>query len=208
MASAAPATSREPSLRDRLVQVTLDLLAERGLEGLTLRRIARRAGVSHGAPLRHFRGLADLLAEVAGHGFQLLSEAMTRAGAELPPGAGPVLRLRAGARAYVECGVAHPALFALMFRPELLDLTNRHFVQQGPSTFENVVSHVRAAQDAGWHPARDTRELAGVVWASVHGLATVWAQGAFSAVVPGASLESAISTTLDLVTSESPGGTP
>ena len=56
-------------LRDRLVRTTLDLLSEQGLEGLSLRSIARRAGVSHGAPLRHFASLADLLSEVAAHGF-------------------------------------------------------------------------------------------------------------------------------------------
>jgi len=203
---AVPATLREPTLRHRLVEVTLDLLEERGLEGLTLRQIARKAGVSHGAPLRHFRSLSDLRAEVAGHGFKLLSEAMAAAGNELAPGAGPLARLRAGAGAYVECGVAHPALFALMFRPELLDLSNRYFGEQGPGTFESVVHQVRAAQDGGWHPEGDTRELAGAIWAAVHGLATLWAQGAFHGVVPDASLEGAVTTLLDFVTSESPGG--
>jgi AcrR family transcriptional regulator len=113
------------SPRDRLVRTSLDLIAAEGLEGMSLRNIARRAGVSHGAPLRHFASLADLLAEVAAHGFRTLSEAIEKSGAQLAPGVGPLARLRAGSRAYVECAVANPALFALMFRPELLDATTR-----------------------------------------------------------------------------------
>ncbi len=201
-------TAREPALRDRLIEVTLDLLEEQGLEGLTLRRIARRAGVSHGAPRRHFRSLSDLLAEVAGHGFQLLSEAVAKSAAQLAPGVGPLARLRAGARAYVECAVAQPALFALMFRPELLDAENGRYREHGLGAFEQVVAQVRAAQDDGWHAQRETRVLAGSVWAALHGLATLWSQNAFTGPVPGASLESALTTTLDVVLSSQPGGTP
>ena len=58
--------------RDRLLQAARDVVAADGLEGLTLRAIARRAGVSHGAPLRHFPTLAALLAAVAADGFARL----------------------------------------------------------------------------------------------------------------------------------------
>ena len=187
------------SLDRRLVEVTLALLADEGLGALSLRRIARRAGVSHGAPLRHFHGLADLLSAVAARGFALLSEAIEKSGAQLPPGAGPVARLRAAGRAYVETAIANPDLFALMFRPGDLDLTHPDYQRESSAAFEQVVRHVRAAQDAGWQTGRDTRLLAGCVWSGVHGLATLWAQGAFTGPIPGASLEDALSTTLELV---------
>jgi AcrR family transcriptional regulator len=58
------------SLRDRLLQVTTELLAEQGVAAVSLREIARRAGVSHGAPLRHFPSLANLLAIVSAEGFR------------------------------------------------------------------------------------------------------------------------------------------
>jgi AcrR family transcriptional regulator len=109
-------------LDQRLVTIALDLLRDEGLEGLTLRRIARRAGVSHGAPLRHFRSLADLLSEVAAVGFRMLSEGVEKSGSQVSPDAGPHARLRAAGRAYVEIAVANPGLFALMFRPEDLDV--------------------------------------------------------------------------------------
>ncbi len=198
--------SSEP-LRDRLIQTTLDLLAREGLEGLSLRSIARHAGVSHGAPLRHFASFAGLLSEVAAHGFRMLSEVIEKSAAQLAPGVGPLARLRAGSRAYVECAVANPALFALMFRPELLDADNATFRRDAGAAFENVVVRVRAAQDAGWHPQRDTRVLAGAVWASLHGLATLWAHGALSGPVPRASLEDALTTVLELLMDGAPGGT-
>ena len=194
-------TQTDPTepLDQRLVQVALDLLADEGLESLTLRRIARRAGVSHGAPLRHYRSLADLLSEVAARGFQQLSEALEKSAAQLPPGVGPMARLEAAARAYVETAVANPGLFALMFRPEDLDVANPRFMREGSGAFEQLVRLVRATQDAGWHSGRDTRLLAGCVWAAVHGLATLWAQGAFAGPVAGASLEDALEITLELV---------
>src|ERR1700752_1445541 len=158
------ASLQEP-LADRLVEAALQILQQDGLEKLTLREIARRAGVSHSAPLRHFSGLADLLSEVAARGFRQLSEAVEKSAAQLEPGAGPLARLRAGSRAYVECAVANPALFGLMFRPELLDPDNADYRQHGTAAFEHVVRQVRAAQDGGWHPQRNTRVLAGSVWA-------------------------------------------
>ena len=198
--------TQEP-LEERLVHEALELIQEEGLEQLSLRRVARRAGVSHGAPLRHFRSLADLRAEVAGHGFRELSTAVARSGDALTAGAGPVARLHAAGRAYVETAVANPDLFALMFRPNDLDLENARYRRESSASFEEVVRHVRAAQDIGWRDGHDTRLLAGCVWAAVHGLATLWSQGAFAGPVPGASLEIAIATHLELVLGDPQGET-
>ncbi len=199
-------TPSSPSLEVRLVEVALGLLDSDGLESLSLRHIARQAAVSHSAPLRHFRSHADLLAAVAARGFSLLSEAIEKSGAQLTPGAGPIARLEAAGRAYVEVAVAHPGLFALMFRPDKLDVDNQAFQRESRAAFEHLVRHVRAVQDTGWQHARDTRLLAGSVWSVVHGLATLWSQGAFLGAVPDASLDEALSTTLNLVlaTGENP----
>jgi len=204
-ARSAPAASRDP-LKARLVEVALGLLAREGLEALTLRRIARRAGVSHGAPLRHFRSFADLRSEVAARGFAMLSEAIEKSGAQLPPGTGPLARLAAAGRAYVESAVAHPGLFALMFRAGDLDPDNAAFASEAAAAFEHLLRHVRAAQDAGWQAQRDTRLLAGSVWAGVHGLATLWSQGALAGPLDGASLDAVLSNTLELVLSDRRGG--
>ena len=201
----APAHLPDLPLDERLVLVGLELLAEEGLEALSLRSIARRAGVSHGAPARHFHSLADLLAEVAARGFVLLAEAMQRSDAEQPANVDPARRLAVASRAYLDAALANPALFALMFRPESLDVSNASFVRESKAAFEGLLRHVQAAQAAGWQRQRDTRLLAGALWASVHGLATLWAQGAYQGPIPHASLEDALTTTLALVRDDRQG---
>lgn len=199
---------RQDPLDARLLDVAEALLANDGLEGLSLRRIARRAGVSHGAPLRHYPSLAALLSEVAARGFRLLSEALEKSAAQLPPGAGPLARLAAAGRGYVELAVSKPGLFALMFRPETLDTQNPTLARASAESFEQLVRLVRAAQDAGWRAERDTRLLSGCVWAAVHGLAMLWAEGAFAvaADASGATLDDALRTTMELVLSDQQGG--
>lgn len=188
----------EPSLAVRLVQVALELLAEEGIEALTLRSLARRAGVSHAAPARHFRSLSDLRAEVAATGFRLLSEAIERSDTALLRDGGPMPRLAAAGRAYVECALANPGLFALMFRTGDLDPDNESLMRDSRAAFERLLEHVRRAQAAGWRAERDSSLLAGSMWASVHGLATLWAEGAYQGAIPRASLDDALTTALEL----------
>ena len=206
MPKSSPRRSQSP-LDERLLAVAEELLASRGLEGLSLRRIARRAGVSHGAPLRHYPSLAALLSEVAARGFRMLSEAIDKAAAQLPPGAGPRARLAAAGRGYVELAVAKPGLFALMFRTEALDRGSERLARASDEAFEQVVRYVRAAQDSGWQPSRDTRLLAGCVWSAVHGLATLWADGAFQGATraPDASLDEALEITMELIYGDQQG---
>jgi AcrR family transcriptional regulator len=191
-------------LAERLVDVTEQLLAREGIEAVTLRRIARRAGVTHGAPLRHYRSLATLLSEVAARGFQMLSRAVEAEAAAVPAGQGPGARLAAGARAYVGCAVANPALFALMFRTDALDPDHETFARDSRAAFEQLVHLVRAVQDAGWRSAQDTRRLAGSLWALMHGLATLFSQGAYGVVVPDTSLDQALGVTIDLILHDLP----
>jgi len=188
----------EPSLAVRLVQVALELLAEEGIEALTLRSLARHAGVSHAAPARHFRSLSDLRAEVAATGFRLLSEAIERSDTAILRAGGPMPRLAAAGRAYVECALANPGLFALMFRTGDLDPDNESLMRDSSAAFERLLEHVRRTQAAGWQAERDSSLLAGSMWASVHGLATLWAEGAYQGAIPRASLEDALTTALEL----------
>lgn len=188
----------EPSLAVRLVQVALELLAEEGIEALTLRSLARRAGVSHAAPARHFRSLSDLRAEVAATGFRLLSEAIESSDTAVLRAGGPMPRLAAAGRAYVECALANPGLFALMFRTGDLDPDNEFLMRDSSAAFERLLEHVRRAQAAGWQAERDSSLLAGSMWASVHGLATLWAEGAYQGAIPRASLDDALTTALEL----------
>gem|GEM_PF-777388 len=184
-------------LAERLVAVALELLAEEGIEALTLRSVARRAGVSHGAPARHFGGLSDLRAEVAATGFRMLSEAIEKSDAAIPPAeAGSIGRLKAAGRAYVQCALANPGLFALMFRTGDLDSQNESLARDSGAAFERLLDAVRGAQAEGWRSGSDARSLAGWIWSCVHGLATLWAGGAYQGAIPDVSLDEALETIL------------
>src|SRR5215471_19282528 len=94
--------------RDRLLAAAREELAEVGTQGISLRAIARRAGVSHALPKHHFRDRAGLLTAVATEGFRALREALAAA-----RGRTPSARLVALGRAYVSVALAQPATFDL-----------------------------------------------------------------------------------------------
>jgi AcrR family transcriptional regulator len=155
--------------RELLVATARTYLDEHGLEGLTLREIARRAGVSHGAPLRHFDSLAALCSVVATEAFEGLygavADAMAAAGDE------PRTRLQAAGHAYVRFAVANPGPYSLMFRPDRCDPSDADLQAAGQAAFAQLLFAVSEAQGAGWHPADHTADLAAVVWSGVHGVA-------------------------------------
>src|SRR5215475_1526755 len=95
-------------LREALIKATDAILAERGLEGFTLREAARRAGVSPAAPAHHFGSAAGLLTEVAISGFQELTRFL-RTGAS--KASDPEARLRHQGVSYVRFALTYPGRF-------------------------------------------------------------------------------------------------
>jgi AcrR family transcriptional regulator len=180
---------------DRLVASAREILDEQGLEGLTLRAIARRAHVSHGAPLKHFPSLASLLSAVAATGFRELIAAIDAQLAALAAGADAHTRLAASGRGYVGFAVAHPGVFGIMFRPERLDSHDPVFVAAGADSFGQLERLVAAAQAEGFHPDVDVTRLSSVVWTTVHGLADLWIRGRG---LPGADASFGLDEFLDL----------
>jgi AcrR family transcriptional regulator len=178
------------SPRERLLQAARDVVAADGLEGLTLRAIARRAGVSHGAPLRHFPTLASLLAAVAADGFSRLMTAIDddvaaaeRSSADVGDVLDPPQRLAVAGRAYIAFARAEPGIYAVMFRPDRVDVFDAGYVSRGGAAFRQLVALVEGAQADGWRPDDRPEELAAVLWAQVHGVADLTLHGAFPAVV-------------------------
>jgi AcrR family transcriptional regulator len=193
LSDAAEVPERPASPRDRLLAAAHRVLTRDGLEGLTLRAIAREAGVSHGAPLRHFPSLAALLAAVAAEGFARLvatidadlAAAEAGAAAATSAAATPRRRLAVAGRAYLRFALADPGVFSVTFRPERIDLTDAEYLTQGARAFSQLVELVEAAQADGWHPDRSATDLAGVLWAHVHGLATLAVHGGIEGVIDG-----------------------
>ena len=112
-----PATAKSahnhPNLREALIDAGLTLLASEGTAGLTLRKCAALAGVSHAAPAHHFAGLPGLLTAIATRGFRIFAQTMLDDAADAD---NPRARLHAICRGYYRFAFEHPALFDLMFR--------------------------------------------------------------------------------------------
>ncbi len=156
------------ALPTALVQAALDLLGEAGADAVSLRAVARRAGVSAMAPYRHFPDKDALLAEVAAQGFAGLRDVLDAADAA----AGPGQALVAQAVAYVGYALANPALFRLMFGPRR-GADHPELWRAGGSAYAVLAERVAAQTppDAD----REARVLG--CWSLVHGLAMLCLEG-------------------------------
>jgi AcrR family transcriptional regulator len=157
------------NLRAGLLEAAEAVLAERGAQGLTLRDVARAAGVSHAAPYHHFASLGDLQAAVAERGFVALGDAMATAVAVVDTRE----RLLRVAQAYVECALEHPERFRLMFGPVLARKEEHPSLK---SAAERAFGFVLAAAQA--HDPRHGARLALAGWSLSHGLAHLVIDGA------------------------------
>jgi AcrR family transcriptional regulator len=166
--------SDDGSTRERLIVVAGALLAELGVERVSLREIARRAGVSHNAPLRHFPSLANLLAHVSADGFRELTAALDTTVRDAGARVTNRRRLAAVLRSYCAFAVAHPGPFSLMFRFDLVDRSEPELAKASHEAFDRLAEVVAAAQSEGWQPTLDRRVAAGAVWSAVHGLVSLW----------------------------------
>jgi AcrR family transcriptional regulator len=175
--------------RARLLRAARVVVARDGLEGLTLRAIAREAGVSHGAPLRHFPGLGSLLAALSAEGFEQL---MASVDAAIADGSSARDRLGRAAAGYLNFAVAEPGVYAVMFRRELADVTDPDYRAAGQASFGQLVSLAAAAQAEGWHADVSPDQLAALLWSHVHGLAELWLHGALQSVLGDVSVDDVV----------------
>jgi AcrR family transcriptional regulator len=192
------------ALRETLLSASLRLIEAEGIGAVSLRRVAREAGVSPGAPYHHFADRGALLAALSAEGFQLLARDMAAAKA----GAGsPGQALGAVLRAYVAFAKRHPAYFRLMFRPELSGWHKDPAVKAAVHDAERHLDETVAdCVRAGVIPAEQADPLAVMAWSMAHGLASLWLDGMLADEYddPGvlaaqitALLESALSTLRD-----------
>jgi AcrR family transcriptional regulator len=188
--------------RERLVRAARAHLDERGLDGLSLRAIARRAGVSHGAPLRHFAGVDHLLAAAAAEGFRELHAHVDAAVREAgdPSRDRPTDRLARAARGYARFATANPGVFELMFRHERQAAQDPELLEAGAAAFGQLVGLVSDAQEAGWWPDELPGEVAAVVWATVHGVVSLWIPGTLSGAVSLTGIDADLDRIIDLAT--------
>lgn len=147
-------------LRAALVQAAGELLEKQGLAALSLREVARRAGVSHNAPYRHFPDREALLAALAAEGFRMLADRQASGGRER-------------GLAYVRFALEHPQRFRLMFGGLLPIGSHAELREQGRRAYQGLED---AFQDLG----EDARFAAAAAWSLVHGLANLILDGHFA----------------------------
>jgi AcrR family transcriptional regulator len=164
-------------LRAALLVAALHELEENGIEGFSLRGVAKRAGVSHAAPAHHFKDTRGLLTALAGEGYRqfLATQLSHQAKAK---GSDPLSKLVASGLGYVAFATAHPALFRLIFSSDRPDRTDPELMQVAGAAYQKLVADV--ARLVGARPEADGRAfMVDVIsaWAVAHGLADLMNSG-------------------------------
>jgi AcrR family transcriptional regulator len=170
------ATYHHGDLRAALLRSAIELLEAGGESELSLRAVARRAGVSAAAPYRHYEDREALISAVAAIGYQDLAQRLTAA----HPSPSTPDELVSVAIAYVQFALDRPALFRIMFS-EPCDRDNDERI----AATEAVSLYVKAIAERVF-PGADTDALATAVWALVHGLAFLFLDGKLDAPTPEA----------------------
>jgi AcrR family transcriptional regulator len=165
----------DEGLRDRLIRVGGELLDNEGPSAVSLREIARRAGVSHGAPRRYFPTHLELLSAIARDGF---TELASRADAALAEAAGdPRARLAALGRVYLHFAATRRGRYELMFRHDLLESGHLGLRDTSLPLFRLLTDLVAQARPEPEPPAP---VVAGALWANLHGIAQLWNWGSLA----------------------------
>ena len=169
-----------PGARAALLAAARAELAEHGHAGISLRAVARRAGVSHAAPKYHFRDRAGLLTAVAAQGFAELADSLR----QVPP------TLAAMGHAYIRFALGNPALFDLMFRPSELHPADPD-LRRAQEDAIGLLDAAVATTESQEGPRISPGELTMISWALAHGLAVLTRDGALQPPGPGGQRSSA-----------------
>ena len=171
----SPNTYHHGDLPRALVDAALELIGERGPAGFTLREAARRVGVSHAAPYRHFPDRDALLQAVAEEGFTVMRDEMVEAIGEIDD---PAARFQALGITYVRFAVGHPSHFPVMFGPGGARTDGSSLAAVKEETFRLLLAAIANCQAAGVVREGPPEELAVAAWSAVHGLASLLVDGA------------------------------
>jgi AcrR family transcriptional regulator len=166
------------NLRRVILDAALEEIADRGPMELSMRELARRAGVSHAAPAHHFGDKAGLLAAIAVEGFDLLRVALQQANER---GGFAEVGL-----AYIAFAVGHPAHFEVMYHPDLYGADDPAVIEARDAAGQLLYGPAEEA-----FPNRDAFRVAIAGWSFAHGFASLWTTGNLRHRLQGDPIEAA-----------------
>lgn len=167
-------------LRQKILDASVGLIAEKGVRALSFREVARRAGVSHQAPYHHFGKDQGILEAIGTEGFEALAKTMQEAAAEA--GNDALQALTAGGVAYVHFARTHVGHFRVMFQRDLVEVhKEERSLKEAEDAFGTLVRLCEEAQAAGYGLSLSAEDLAILCWSTVHGFATLLVEGVLSA---------------------------
>ena len=167
---------RESDLPDALLKAVDDAVREGGASALSLRDVARRAGVSHAAPAHHFGSKAGLLTAFAVQGYRRLAESVLWELGRVGASDGPTT-LAAVGRGYVRFAVSEPAHFEVIFRFDALEADAPELVQATGAAYSLLSATIEQCRLEGSLGGLDPMLVGVSAWSTVHGLASLWISG-------------------------------
>ena len=160
-------TYHHGDLKNALIRAGIEILSKEGMQALSLRKVAKRAGVSHAAPYAHFADKQALIAAIAAEGYRLLYATLAAAQDSQPD---PLDRLLAVAEAYVQFALDEPDHFAITFSGVVeAEKDYPEYVEQSKRCFALVMAVVAGCQRAGRLAPGDIQLVTVSIWASLHG---------------------------------------
>lgn len=155
-------------LKNALIEAGLEVLSEKGEQGLSLRKVAKKVGVSHAAPYAHFADKQALIAAISTKGYEELYNLVLETALKYPND--PVHRLIETAWTYVQYALEKPDQFKITFSG-VVETENSYpeYVEVSKKNFSLVVQSVNACQEIGALKTGDSDLLAIHIWSSVHG---------------------------------------
>lgn len=169
-------------LKNALIQAGVEILSKEGVGGLSLRKVAQRAGVSHNAPYSHFPDKQALIAAISTEGFKKLYDEIDAAVSSYPND--PLRQLQEIAWSYVQFAMNNKDTFKIMFSGILEKEKNYPaFVKISHQAFRRVVDVVQACQEIGILRVASPEMMAVSVWAQVHGITSLMLEGQISHII-------------------------